>query len=123
MHFKMRFIVQSSVLAVALSCAQSAYAQEAKPDAEIIVTGSSIEGVAPVGSNLVTVTRTDLEATGAQTAQQVLKTVPSVVGLQSAGQGAFGSADGSGANGAVGYDGLNANPLGRVVNIGLRTKF
>jgi iron complex outermembrane receptor protein len=26
-------------------------------------------------------------------------------------------------NGAVGYDGLNANPLGRVVNIGLRTKF
>jgi len=98
MQFKMRFIAQSSVLAVALACAHSAYAQEAKPDAEIIVTGSSIKGVAPVGSNLVTVTRTDLEATGAQTVQQVLKTVPSVVGLQSAGQGAFGSADGSGTN-------------------------
>jgi iron complex outermembrane receptor protein len=26
-------------------------------------------------------------------------------------------------NGAVGYDGLNANPLGRVVNVGLRSKF
>lgn len=102
MTFKMRFVAQTSALAVALACAQSAYAQqaqaEAKPEAEIIVTGSSIKGVAPVGSNLVTVTRTDLEATGAQTVQQVLKTVPSVVGLQSAGQGAFGSADGSGTN-------------------------
>lgn len=102
MQIKMRFVAQSSVLAVALACAQSAYAQQAaadfKPDAEIIVTGSSIKGVAPVGSNLVTVTRTDLESTGAQTVQQVLKTVPSVVGLQSAGQGAFGSADGSGTN-------------------------
>lgn len=98
MQFKMRIIAQSSALAMALACAQSAYAQEAKVDAEIIVTGSSIKGVAPVGSNLVTVTRTDLEATGAQTVQQVLKTVPSVVGLQSAGQGAFGSADGSGTN-------------------------
>lgn len=98
MQFKMRFVAQTSALAVALSCAAAAHAQEAKPEAEIIVTGSSIKGVAPVGSNLVTVTRTDLESTGAQTVQQVLKTVPSVVGLQSAGQGAFGSADGSGTN-------------------------
>ena len=26
-------------------------------------------------------------------------------------------------NGAVGYDGTNANPIGRVVTVGLRTQF
>jgi len=103
MNSKMRFVVASSVLALALGSAAQAGAQqtapaETKADAEIIVTGSSIKGVAPVGSNLTTVTRADLESTGAQTVQQVLKSVPAVVGLQSAGQGAFGSADGSGTN-------------------------
>jgi outer membrane receptor for ferrienterochelin and colicin len=67
-------------------------------DKDIIVTGSSLKGVAPVGSNLTTVGRAELESSGAQTVQQVLKSVPSVVGLQSAGQGAMGSADGSGTN-------------------------
>ncbi len=100
---KYRFAACSSVLALTLGFTASAFAQAAPasdaPAAdEIIVTGSSIKGVAPVGSNLVTVGREDLEATGAQTVQQVLKSVPSVVGLQSAGQGAFGSADGSGTN-------------------------
>jgi iron complex outermembrane receptor protein len=65
---------------------------------EIVVTGSSLRGVAPVGSNLVTVGRGDIENTGAQTVQQILKTVPSVVGLQSAGQAAYGSFDGAGTN-------------------------
>lgn len=65
---------------------------------DIIVTGSSIRGVAPVGSNLVTVGRAELEQTAPQTVQQVLKSVPAVVGLQSAGQGSFGSADGAGTN-------------------------
>jgi iron complex outermembrane receptor protein len=53
---------------------------------EVIVTGSSLKGVAPVGSNLTTVGRDEVERTGAQTVQQILKTVPAVVGLQSAGQ-------------------------------------
>ena len=65
---------------------------------EIVITGTSIKGVAPVGSNLVTVGRAEIEQTGAQTIQQILKTVPSVVGLQSAGQGAYGSFDGAGTN-------------------------
>ncbi|WP_313806263.1 TonB-dependent receptor plug domain-containing protein [Sphingobium sp.] len=102
---KFRFAACSSVFALSLACATAGLAQTqttaATDDAEseeIIVTGSSIKGVAPVGSNLVTVGRQDLESTGAQTVQQVLKSVPSVVGLQSAGQGAFGSADGSGTN-------------------------
>jgi iron complex outermembrane receptor protein len=45
---------------------------------EIVVTGSSIRGVAPVGSNLVSVGRAEIEATGAQSMQQILKTVPSL---------------------------------------------
>src|SRR5690242_5992052 len=48
--------------------------QAAVPD--IIVTGTSIRGVAPVGSNLISVGCADIESTNAQTAQQILKTVP-----------------------------------------------
>ena len=99
MNGKMRFVAHTSILAISLGFAASASAQSAnKADAEIVVTGSSLKGVAPVGSNLTTVSRADLESTGAQTVQQVLKSVPAVVGIQSPGQGAFGSADGSGTN-------------------------
>ncbi|MDB5707650.1 MAG: TonB-dependent receptor [Sphingomonas bacterium] len=65
---------------------------------DIVVTGSSLKGVAPVGSNLVTVGRAQLEQTAPQTVQQILKTVPAVVGLQSAGQGSYGSFDGASTN-------------------------
>lgn len=65
---------------------------------EVVVTGSSIKGAAPVGSNVITVGREQLEEIGAQTVQQVLKTVPAVVGLNSAGQGSYGSFDGAGTN-------------------------
>src|SRR6185503_15848193 len=83
----------------ATAAAQSAAGQTAPGgEEEIVVTGSSLRGVAPVGSNLVTVGRSDIENTSAQTVQQILKTVPSVVGLQSAGQAAYGSFDGAGTN-------------------------
>lgn len=65
---------------------------------EIIVTGSSIRGAQPVGSNLISVGQKDIQSTPAQSVQQILKSVPAVVGLGSAGQGGFGSADGSGTN-------------------------
>ena len=65
---------------------------------EIVVTGSSIRGAPPVGSNLISVGQAQIQTTPAQSVQQILKTVPAVVGLGSAGQGAFGSADGSGTN-------------------------
>ncbi len=75
---------------------------------DIIVTGTSIRGAAPVGSNLVSVGRDQIEATSVQTAQQLLKTVPSVAGLGSTGQGGFGSADASGTN-APSIHGLGAS--------------
>ncbi len=55
--------------------------------ADIVVTGSSIRGVAPTGSSLVSVTRADIVATGASTTTELLRTVPQL--------GSFG---GSGAN-------------------------
>ena len=97
------FAVRTSILAaLGVAFSGQALAQAAASAAddleEIVVTGSSIKGVAPVGSNLVTVGREEIEDLGAQTVQQILKTVPSVVGLQSAGQGAYGSFDGAGTN-------------------------
>ena len=92
--------LRSSILAaLGAGIGATAVAQDAGGDAEeIVVTGSTLRGVAPVGSNLVTIGRTEIEETGAQTVQQLLKTVPSVVGLKSAGQAAYGSFDGAGTN-------------------------
>ena len=60
-------------------------------DAEIVVTGTSIRGVAPVGSNLVSVTREQIENTSVQTIQQLLRTVPSITAAGNAGQGPAGT--------------------------------
>src|SRR5258708_25751440 len=65
---------------------------------EVIVTGTSIRGAPPVGSNVITVGREAIEATSVQSAQQLLKLVPPTTGMGSAGQGgtatfAPGSAD------------------------------
>ena len=96
------FALRSSIIAaLGAGLGTTAAAQDASGQGgleEIVVTGSSLRGVAPVGSNLVVVGRGEIEETGAQTVQQLLKTVPSVVGLQSAGQAAYGSFDGAGTN-------------------------
>ena len=96
------FAVRTAIVAtLGVAFSATALAQDAAPEDaldEVVVTGSSIKGVAPVGSNLVTVGRAEIEETGAQTVQQILKSVPSIVGLQSAGQGGYGSFDGAGTN-------------------------
>jgi iron complex outermembrane receptor protein len=64
---------------------------------EVVVTGTSIRGAtAPVGSNLITVGREEIESSGAQTLQQVLRSVPAVTGFGNAAQGGFQSFDGAG---------------------------
>ena len=99
MNRTVRFAVRASLLAAASAAiCLPLYAAESDELDEVVVTGSSIKGVAPVGSNLVTVGRQEIEETGVQTVQQILKTVPSIVGLQSAGQGSYGSFDGAGTN-------------------------
>lgn len=102
----MRLAVSASTISLIFAAGLSTAAQaQDKPKAddtaiveEVVVTGTSIRGAAPVGSALVAVGRQDIEKTSATTVQQILKTVPSVTGLGSAGQGSFGSADNSGTN-------------------------
>ncbi|HEY3839703.1 MAG TPA: TonB-dependent receptor, partial [Bryobacteraceae bacterium] len=68
--------------------ATPAFAQDAATSIEeVVVTGTSIRGVAPVGSNLISVTTADIEATGAQTLQQMLNSVPALTGMGAIGQG------------------------------------
>ncbi len=79
----------SSAEADAASIAQSDSAPAGGE--EIVVTGTSLRGVAPVGSNLVSVGREAIEDTGAQTLQQILKTVPQITAAGNAGQGPAGT--------------------------------
>jgi len=89
-------------------------AQEAPPEKpaasdsqlqEVIVTGTSIRGAtAPVGSNLITVGREEIEASGAQTLPQILRSVPAVTGFGNSGQGVAGQG-GGGAGGFQSFDG------------------
>ena len=106
---KFRFAVQSSLIVLGLGISSTAWAQNAPADAakskadesapaEIIVTGSSLKGVAPVGSNLSTIGAAQIEQTAAQSIQQVLKSSPGVTGLQAPSQGGYGSSDNSGTN-------------------------
>lgn len=43
---------------------------------EIVVTGTRIRGAAPVGSNLIAITRQEIEASGYATTQQVVQALP-----------------------------------------------
>src|SRR5258706_6043978 len=45
---------------------------------EVVVTGSSIKGVAPIGSNLVTVGREELDKVAAVNATELTNTVPAI---------------------------------------------
>jgi iron complex outermembrane receptor protein len=62
-------------------------ADEPTQSADIIVTGTSIRGVAPVGANLISVGPKEIAATGAQTITQILATVPALSSMGNAGQG------------------------------------
>ena len=86
-----RLKLGSSTLAtLAIAALAPAAAQPAGPAApveSVTVTGTSIRGVATVGSNVINVGQQDIKATGAQTIADVLVNVPSITGMGSAGQG------------------------------------
>lgn len=67
-------------LATGQALAQTAADTTQKTD-EIVVTGSRIRGVAAVGSNVVSVGRDEIEASGATTTAQVLQQIPQVFNL------------------------------------------
>ncbi|MEJ2818496.1 TonB-dependent receptor [Caulobacter sp. CCG-8] len=57
---------------------------------ELVVTGSSIRGVPPVGSNLISVTREDIQAIGAVSTPDLLATVPQLNSFNTAPQASLG---------------------------------
>lgn len=56
-------------------------------DNAIVITGTSIRGVQPVGANLISIGPKEIAATGAQTLTQILATVPALSSMGNAGQG------------------------------------
>jgi iron complex outermembrane recepter protein len=64
----------------------------ATDDREIVVTGSSIRGVPPTGSNLISVTREDIRTVGANTTADLLASVPQLNSFNTAPRAANGGA-------------------------------
>lgn len=82
-----RMLCGSAIFAVMLGAATAAQAQSAgakdpveesaaESDSEIIVTGSSIRGVPPTGSGLISVSRDEAKLIGAASTPELLATVP-----------------------------------------------
>ncbi|MCE3288248.1 MAG: TonB-dependent receptor [Caulobacter sp.] len=87
----------TAILAALAVTAGPGWAQEAptqEDDAatldEVVVTGTSIRGVPPVGSNLISVTRDDIEAIGAANTPDLIATVPQLNSFNTAPQAALG---------------------------------
>lgn len=56
----------------------AAAADEAPSDQEIIVTGTQLRGIAPVGTNVVTMSREDIVASPGKSANEILTRIPQV---------------------------------------------
>lgn len=72
-----------TLIATHSTSAQTAAGQDAEKVVleELVVTGTSIRGVAPVGSPVVAVSAKDIEATGLSATADILRTVPQVLNL------------------------------------------
>ena len=86
-----RLMLGTALAGIALISAPRAFAQET-----VTVTGTTIRGQQPVGANVISVDRAAIEATGAQTTQQLLATIPQLDDFGAASQGSQNSSDNSG---------------------------
>ncbi len=94
----LKFALSLSCSLAALSLSSAVMAQNASPDValdEIIVTGSRVRGVAPVGSTVISMDRTDIEASGSITIDKMIKEIPQVFDL-GVSENSRGQAGGSG---------------------------
>jgi iron complex outermembrane receptor protein len=67
----------TSLLAISVPAhAQDAQDDAAEKSSDIVVTGSLIRGIAPAGTNVVSVSQAAVQATGATTVSQLLQTIP-----------------------------------------------
>lgn len=80
-----RMLCGSAIMAAVLGVPAAVHAQTgdsseaadaAEPDAEIVVTGTSIRGIPPTGSGLIGVSREDAKLIGAASTPELLATVP-----------------------------------------------
>jgi iron complex outermembrane recepter protein len=74
-------VASAVALALALNAAHAAEQAAASDEAteEIVITGSSIRGVAPVGSSLIAVSRDDIENSTAVTTTKLLQETPQIL--------------------------------------------
>ena len=79
MRFVKKLLCSASMGALATVIAANAQAQNA-PVEEVIVTatGTSIRGIAPGGTNLITVDASEIRATGAITTNEILNQIPQI---------------------------------------------
>lgn len=76
-RFRTLSLAGISLLALSMPAhAQDANEAELKDNADIIVTGTLVRGVAPAGTNVVSVSQEAVQATGASTVSQLLQTIP-----------------------------------------------
>jgi len=91
----------------------SATEQSGAPDAsDILVTGTSIRGVAPTGSATVTMSASDIQATGLSSPVDVIRTLPQIQNIgadETRTSGRDGAADNSGRGSAINLRGLGNN--------------
>jgi iron complex outermembrane receptor protein len=79
-----RLLARSALALTLLAAPAAAYAQtgeaaaqaDAEEPAEVVITGSSIRGIPPTGSGLISVTREDAKLIGAASTPELLATVP-----------------------------------------------
>lgn len=69
-------LASTSLVAVAMPAAAQTTDDAERALQEIIVTGTLIRGVAPAGTDVVTISEEKVQATGASTTAQLLQTVP-----------------------------------------------
>src|ERR1044071_4560700 len=85
--FTNKAVLACGVAAIAIFGASAARAQAGSDVEAVTVTGTSIRGVAPIGSNLVAVGRDALEKSAAINASELTNTVPAITQSGAAVQG------------------------------------
>ena len=71
------FLCGAATISLGAALAPAAYAQGGALET-VVVTGTSIRGAAPTGSNVIAVDREQMEATGATTMQELYTTIPAI---------------------------------------------
>ena len=92
------------------AAAEAASADTDEKTADIVVTGTSIRGVAPVGAPVLALTQAEIQLQPTTTTTELLRNVPAVIGT-GANEAYGGSANNSNAN-ITGGNGINLRGLG-----------